>query len=77
MAARLPANGERVKKFAAVTQRAYNACVKDFQPCLDALTASVSGLNTDNQKDQWNRIKQLMRDDTTTKLRWVPSTVRA
>jgi len=64
----LKANAERVKKFTAVTQRAYGACVKDFQPCLDALTASVSGLNADNQKDQWNRIKQLMRDDTTTKV---------
>jgi NitT/TauT family transport system substrate-binding protein len=64
----LAANGERVKKFAAITQRAYSACVKDFQPCLDALTASVSGLNADNQKDQWGRIKQLMRDETTTKV---------
>lgn len=60
------ANPERVRKFAAVTQRAYAACVKDFAPCLDALTASVSGLTPDNQRDQWERIKQLMRDDTTT-----------
>lgn len=64
----LKANPERVKKFAAVTQRAYAACVKDFAPCLDALTASVSGLSPDNQRDQWERIKQLMRDDTTTKV---------
>ena len=64
----LATNPERVKKFAAVTQRAYAACVKDFAPCLDALTASVSGLNPDNQRDQWERIKQLMRDDTTTKV---------
>jgi NitT/TauT family transport system substrate-binding protein len=64
----LKTKGDLVKKFAAVTQRAYGACVKDFQPCLDALTASVSGLNAENQKDQWNRIKQLMRDDTTTKV---------
>lgn len=62
----LKANPERVRKFAAVTQRAYAACVKDFAPCLDALTASVSGLTPDNQRDQWERIKQLMRDDTTT-----------
>lgn len=64
----LAANPERVRKFAAVTQRAYEACVKDFAPCLQALTASVSGLNPDNQRDQWERIKQLMRDDTTTKV---------
>lgn len=62
----LAANPERVRKFVAVTQRAYDACVKDFNPCLQALLAGVSGLNPDNQRDQWERIKQLMRDDTTT-----------
>ncbi|MDB5732201.1 MAG: nitrate transporter substrate-binding protein [Variovorax sp.] len=64
----LAANPERVKKFVAITQRAYDACVKVFAPCLDALTASVSGLSPDNQRDQWERIKQLMRDDTTTQV---------
>ncbi len=64
----LAAHADRVRKFVAVTQRAYDACVKDFTPCLQALTASVSGLNPDNQRDQWERIKQLMRDDTTAKL---------
>ncbi len=64
----LAANPERIRKFVAVTQRAYDACVKDFNPCLQALLAGVSGLNPDNQRDQWERIKQLMRDDTTTKV---------
>lgn len=64
----LAANKERVAKFTAITQRAYEACVKDFNPCLQALTAAVSGLNPDNQRDQWERIKTLMRDDTTTKV---------
>lgn len=64
----LKSNPERVKKFASVTQRAYAACVKDFAPCLDALTTSVSGLSPDNQRDQWERIKQLMRDETTTQV---------
>lgn len=64
----LAANPERMKKFVAVTQRAYDACVKDFNPCLQALTASVSGLSPENQRDQWERIKQLMRDDTTMKV---------
>ncbi|MDW5441106.1 ABC transporter substrate-binding protein [Polaromonas sp. SM01] len=64
----LAANPERMKKFVAVTQRAYAACVQDFEPCLKALTAEVSGLNPDNQRNQWSRIKQLMRDDTTTKV---------
>lgn len=64
----LAKNPGQVKKFVAVTQRAYDACVKSFEPCLQALQASVSGLTPDNQRDQWNRIKQLMRDDTTTKV---------
>ena len=62
----LAAHDDLIKKFVSVTQRAYAACVKDFNPCLQALTASVSGLNPDNQRDQWGRIKQLMRDETTT-----------
>lgn len=64
----LAAHPDRIKKFTSVTQRAYDACVKDFAPCLDALTASASGLNPDIQRDQWGRIKQLMRDETTTKV---------
>lgn len=64
----LAKNKDTVAKFVAVTQRAYDTCVKSFDPCLQALTASVSGLNPDNQRDQWQRIKQLMRDDTTTKV---------
>ncbi|HEY8707941.1 MAG TPA: ABC transporter substrate-binding protein [Burkholderiaceae bacterium] len=64
----LAANPELVRKFVGVTQRAYYACVKDFAPCLQALTASVSGLNPAIQRDQWERVKQLMRDDTTTKV---------
>lgn len=62
----LASNPEAVKKFTAVTQRAYQTCVKDFEPCLAALVAGASGLSPDNQRDQWNRIKDLMRDETTT-----------
>ncbi|OSP53413.1 ABC transporter substrate-binding protein [Pseudoruegeria sp. SK021] len=54
-----------VGKFAAVSQKAFAACVADFQPCLDALMSEVSGLDPENQKDQWGRIKELMRDETT------------
>ena len=56
---------DTVGKFAAVSQKAFAACVADFQPCLDALMSDVSGLDADNQKDQWKRIKELMRDETT------------
>jgi NitT/TauT family transport system substrate-binding protein len=64
----LKAHKELVAKFTAITQRAYEGCVKDFEPCLNALTAAVSGLSPANQRDQWERIKTLMRDDTTTKV---------
>ena len=62
----LASKPDTVKTFASITQRAYEACVKDFEPCLKALTADVSGLSPDNQRDQWGRIKDLMRDQTTT-----------
>jgi NitT/TauT family transport system substrate-binding protein len=61
----LQAHKEQVAKFTSITQRAYESCVKDFNPCLQALTAAVSGLSPDNQRDQWERIKTLMRDETT------------
>jgi NitT/TauT family transport system substrate-binding protein len=64
----LDKNKELVGKFVAVTQRAYETCVKTFDPCLQALMAGASGLSADNQRDHWERIKQLMRDDTTTKV---------
>ncbi|UOA16633.1 ABC transporter substrate-binding protein [Sulfitobacter dubius] len=56
---------DTVAKFTAISQKAFGACVSDFQPCLEALMSEVSGLDPDNQKDQWNRIKELMRDETT------------
>jgi NitT/TauT family transport system substrate-binding protein len=55
-----------VKAFTQVSQKAFAACVQDVTPCLKALMASVSGLDEANQRDQWNRIKELMRDPTTT-----------
>ncbi|MBY4597638.1 ABC transporter substrate-binding protein [Ottowia caeni] len=61
-------NKDMVAKFVSVTQRAYETCVKTFDPCLQALMAGVSGLNADNQRNQWERIKTLMRDDTTSKI---------
>jgi NitT/TauT family transport system substrate-binding protein len=64
----LQAHKDVVAKFTAITQRAYEGCVKDFNPCLQALTAAVSGLSPDNQRDQWERIKTLMRDETTTRV---------
>ncbi|HXZ00192.1 MAG TPA: ABC transporter substrate-binding protein [Stellaceae bacterium] len=55
-----------VKSFVEVSQRAFAACVAAVDPCLKALFAEVSGLDERVQHDQWNRIKELMRDPYTT-----------
>ena len=57
-----------VKAFAQVSQKAFAACVKDAEPCLAALTQSASGLDLAQQRNQWNRVKELMRDPTTMKV---------
>lgn len=62
----LAKNAETVRKFVHVSQRAFRACVDDIGPGLKALMAAVSGLDESNQRDQWNRILELMRDPTTT-----------
>jgi NitT/TauT family transport system substrate-binding protein len=56
---------ELVRAFVQVTQRAFAACVKDEAPCLTALMAAASGLDLQNQRNQWKRVKELMRDATT------------
>jgi NitT/TauT family transport system substrate-binding protein len=62
----LEKNKDKVAKFVAVSQKAFSACVADVSPCLKALMDSVSGLDESNQRNQWNRIKELMADPTTT-----------
>ena len=62
----LESHKDVVKAFIDVTQRTFAACVKDEEPCLRALLADVSGLDIANQRNQWQRIKELMRDRTTT-----------
>jgi NitT/TauT family transport system substrate-binding protein len=61
-------NRDTVAKFVKVSQKAFAACVADVTPCLKALMASVSGLDEANQRAQWERIKELMRDPTTTQV---------
>jgi NitT/TauT family transport system substrate-binding protein len=62
----LSTHTQAIKTFVAVTQQAFAACVKSEEPCLDALFAEVSGLDRTTQHNQWQRIKELMRDQTTT-----------
>lgn len=57
---------EVVRAFVKVSQKAFQASVADIGPGLKALMAAVSGLDEANQRDQWKRILELMRDPTTT-----------
>src|ERR1700758_4932292 len=61
----LEKNPKLVEEFVKVTQKAYAACVADVTPCLKALLDQVSGLDEENQKRQWERIKFLMTDEFT------------
>lgn len=55
-----------VRNFVQVSQRAFAATVADPEPALRALFAAVSGLDDWTQHRQWERVKELMRDPTTT-----------
>jgi NitT/TauT family transport system substrate-binding protein len=69
----LEKNPKLAEDFVRITQRAYGACVADFEPCLKVLLEQVSGLDREEQLLQWRRIKELMTDEfTTTKgLGWI------
>ena len=55
-----------MQDFVRITQKAYAACVADFEPCLKVLLDQVSGLDREEQLLQWKRIKELMTDEFTT-----------
>lgn len=59
----LAAHRDTVARLVRVTQRAYAACVADGKPCIDALLRASSGLQEQDQLDQWQRVKELMNDD--------------
>ena len=69
----LEKNPKLVEDFVKISQKAYAACVADVAPCLKALLDQVSGLDEENQKRQWERIKFLMTDEFTTSkaLGWI------
>ncbi len=45
----LEKNPKLVEEFVRITQKAYAACVADFEPCLKALLEQVTGLDRDEQ----------------------------
>jgi len=61
----LESNKENVAKFIAVTQKAFDACATNHEPCIDALLKNVSGKNRDRQMDQWLRVEELMSTERT------------
>ena len=62
----LERNPKLAEDFVRITQKAYAACVADFEPCLKVLLEQVSGLDREEQLLQWRRIKELMTDEFTT-----------
>ena len=67
-------NPKLSEDFVRITQKAYAACVADFEPCLKALLDQVTGLDREEQLLQWGRIKYLMADEFTTTRAWAGST---
>ena len=61
----LEKNPKLSEDFVRITQKAYAACVADFEPCLKALLEQVTGLDREEQLLQWGRIKYLMADEFT------------
>jgi ABC-type nitrate/sulfonate/bicarbonate transport system substrate-binding protein len=59
-------NPKLTEDFVRITQRAYAACVADFEPCLNLLLEQVTGLDREEQLLQWGSIKYLMADEFTT-----------
>jgi len=58
----LKKNRETVGKFVKVTQRAFDACVRNPQPCIEALVDANSALNPQNETTNWSLVEVLMRD---------------
>ncbi len=55
---------EAVKKFVAVTQRAFATCVETPEPCIEALVAANTGLKKENELENWGLVVELMTDET-------------
>ena len=49
-----------VAGFVKVTQRAYAACVKAPEPCIDALVKANSGLKAEDSMANWKLVEELM-----------------
>ena len=62
----LAENRDAVQNFVAVTQKAFAACVETPEPCVEALVTANTGLQTDNELQNWALVVELMTDETST-----------
>ena len=58
----LEGNRETIGKFVKVTQRAFAACVKEPEPCVQALVDANGALKFDNELTNWKLVEVLMSD---------------
>jgi NitT/TauT family transport system substrate-binding protein len=57
-------NPEAVQSFVEVTQRAFSACVEEPEPCVRALVDANTGLQFENELENWHLVTELMSDET-------------
>jgi len=55
---------ETVRRFVEVTQRAFSACVEEPEPCVRALVDANTGLQFENELENWHLVTELMSDET-------------
>lgn len=60
----LAENEDAVAAFVEVTQRAFHHCVHDPEPCVQALVDANTGLQFDNELENWGLVVELMTDET-------------
>ncbi len=58
----LEGNRATIDKFVKVTQRAFAACVKQPEPCVQALVEAGGALKFDNELTNWKLVEVLMSD---------------
>jgi len=64
----LQSNPDVVGSFVQVTQKAYAACAKAPEPCIDALIAANSGLKKADSMANWALVAELMDADSSRRL---------
>jgi NitT/TauT family transport system substrate-binding protein len=54
---------EVVRDFVHVTQKAFHFCTENPEPCVDALVAANTGLQKENELQNWQLVTELMSDE--------------